>query len=855
MSKALVEEEVQKLRDLLNYHNYHYFVLDDPEISDNEYDGLFRQLKLLERDNPALIVSDSPTQRVGAKPLKTFSQISHEKPMLSLDKAFSAEEFAGFNRRVQERLELTGDIEYICEPKLDGIAVSLLYEHGVLVHGATRGDGVIGEDITQNIRTIPSIPLKLLGHNWPARIDIRGEIYMPKAGFHQLNKLVEARGEKGFANPRNAAAGSLRQLDSKITAARPLTMFCYGIGLFEGGDMPSNHGDILNRLGEWGLRINNMEVKVVKTVVGCEDYYRSLAERREDLAYAIDGIVYKVNDIQLQNKLGYVARAPRWAIAYKFPAEEALTVLKGVDFQVGRTGAITPVARLEPVSVGGVTVSNATLHNMDEIKRLDIKIGDTVVVIRAGDVIPKVSKVIQALRPTSVIDIEMPDKCPVCAAVVEKVSVKNEKEGVAHICVGRMGCKAQRKQAIIHFVSKSALGIDGLGSETVDMLVNEDLLMSPADLYALTYESIVSLEGFAHLSAVNLISSIEQSKKTSLERFVFGLGVPGVGQETARVLADKFGHIDNLRKAKKEVTKFIEGIAHETAQSIEDYFTHDGNSRVLDQLLGKYEVLPLGKGSYSQSFVDSLTFAGFIANLGVDGVGSIKAELIASHFNDFSELLSASDEQVWDALAEFRMGDSLNNIWGYIQQRVSNNQAVHSDSCVPVVSWLKQLPFSVSVAAQVRLSQEFASVSNLMSASFSVIRKALSVTNKNAFDSVSEALHNPKIREKLLLLESYLKEEGLHWGSMTLADKDTGDIRDDGSLADKKFVITGKFENISRDGLKETIRKHGGVVVTSISKSTTFLVVGDKPGSKRKKAEDLGVAIISIEQLNEIIGG
>ncbi|MDP0562775.1 MAG: NAD-dependent DNA ligase LigA [Candidatus Endonucleobacter sp. (ex Gigantidas childressi)] len=852
MPKVLVEEEVQQLRDQLHYHNHRYFVLDDPEILDNEYDGLFQQLKLLELDNPTLIVPDSPTQRVGGVPLKTFGQIHHEKPMLSLDNAFSSEEFANFNRRVQERLKLTGGVEFICEPKLDGIAVSLLYEHGLLIHGATRGDGLIGEDITQNVRTISSIPLKLSGNNWPKRIEVRGEIYMPKAGLQQLNKLAEDRGEKGFANPRNAAAGSLRQLDSRITATRPLTMFCYGIGIFEGGDMPNKHGDILTRLGEWGLRIN-MEVKVVKTLVDCGEYYRSLAERREDLAYAIDGIVYKVNDIQLQNQLGYVAKAPRWAIAYKFPAEEALTVLKGVDFQVGRTGAITPVARLEPVFVGGVTVSNATLHNMDEIKRLDIKIGDTVVVIRAGDVIPKISKVMQNLRPNSAIDIKMPDKCPVCAAAVEKVSVKNEKEGAAHICVGRMGCKAQRKQAIIYFASKKALGIEGLGSETIDILVNEDLLKSPADLYALTYESIVSLEGFAHLSAVNLISAIDQSKKTSLERFIFGLGIPGVGQETARVLAEQFGHIDNLRNTRKEVVEFIEGIAHDTAQSIEDYFTHDGNSKVLDQLLDKYEVLPIGKGSYSKYFVESLTFAGFIENLGIDGVGRIKAELLASYFHDFSELLSASDEQIWDALAEFRMAESLNNLWGYLQQKVSDIPAVNSDSYLSVVSWLKQLPFGVSVAAQERLSKEFDSVSNLMDADFSAIKKALSVTNKNVVGGVFEKLHNLKIRENLLLLESYLKEEGLHWGVVRLADKGIDEIRDDGSLIDKKFVITGKFETISRDALKETIRKHGGVVVTSISKNTSYLVVGEKPGSKREKAEDLGVAIITIEQLNEMI--
>ena len=382
-SQEDVEQEIQDLRQQINHHNHRYYVLDDPQISDAAYDQLLQRLKQLETDNPELITGDSPTQRVGAAPLKEFGQVLHEMPMLSLDNAFNEAELQDFNRRVKERLTATVDIEYACEPKLDGIAVSLLYEKGVLVRGATRGDGTTGEDITQNVRTIASIPLTLMGKGWPERLEVRGEIFMPKAGFEKMNARARARAEKVFVNPRNAAAGSLRQLDSRVTARRPLAMYCYSAGIVEGGSLPDKHADILELFRQWGLRINP-EMQVVTGIKACEDYYGQLAEKRQELPYEIDGIVYKVNDLALQKQLGFVARAPRWAIARKFPAQEEMTLLKDVEFQVGRTGAVTPVARLEPVFVGGVTVSNATLHNMDEIIRLDLKIGDTVIVHRGG---------------------------------------------------------------------------------------------------------------------------------------------------------------------------------------------------------------------------------------------------------------------------------------------------------------------------------------------------------------------------------------------------------------------------------------------------------------------------------------
>ena len=458
-----IAEEIIQLRQQINEHNHRYYVLDEPEIPDSEYDTLFSRLKLLEEKYPQQITADSPTQRVGATPLTAFGQVQHELAMLSLDNAFNEEEQLDFNRKVKERLNSTDEIEYACEPKLDGIAVSLLYENGILIRAATRGDGTTGEDITQNIRTIDAVPLRLLGSDWPRRLEVRGEVYMPKAGFTLLNQRASARGDKTFVNPRNAAAGSLRQLDSRITAKRPLSIYCYSAGIVEGGVLADKHSEILQSFKRWGLRVSP-ELKVVIGLNACEAYYQRMAEKRANLPYEIDGIVYKVNSIAQQQALGFVARAPRWAIARKFPAQEAVTVLKDVEFQVGRTGAITPVARLEPVFVGGVTVSNATLHNMDEVTRLDIKIGDSVVVLRAGDVIPKVDRVIHSRRPQNTRDIVFPKRCPICDSEIEH-------EETILRCAGGLFCSAQRKEAIKHFASRKAMDIDGLGDKLVEQLV------------------------------------------------------------------------------------------------------------------------------------------------------------------------------------------------------------------------------------------------------------------------------------------------------------------------------------------------------------------------------------------------
>ncbi|USE38617.1 NAD-dependent DNA ligase LigA [Endozoicomonas sp. SCSIO W0465] len=577
LSLELAEQEIPLLRQQINEHNYRYYVLDEPEIPDSEYDKLFIRLQSLESEYPQLITEDSPTQRVGGTPLKAFGQVRHELAMLSLENAFDEEDQADFNRRVKERLGIAEDVEYACEPKLDGIAVSLLYEGGLLVRAATRGDGTTGEDITQNIRTIESIPLKLIGDDWPQRLEVRGEVYMPKAGFAQLNRRASAKGEKIFVNPRNAAAGSLRQLDARITAKRPLTIYCYSAGVVDGGVLPDTHGEILACLKKWGLRVNP-ELQVVKGVQACEDYYQAMAEKRERLPYEIDGIVYKVNSIALQQALGFVARAPRWAVARKFPAQEAITTLKDVEFQVGRTGAITPVARLQPVFVGGVTVSNATLHNMDEIERLDIKIGDSVVILRAGDVIPKVDRVIHSMRPDDARDITFPDCCPVCDSELER------EEAILR-CSGGLFCSAQRKEAIKHFASRKAMDIDGLGDKLVEQLVNRKLIATVADLFSLSAPEVSSLERMGRKSAENLINALDQSRRTTFPRFIYSLGIREVGEATALGLASHYRDLNKLMAASLDDLQTVDDVGPVVAGHIEKFFRQEHNREVIDALL------------------------------------------------------------------------------------------------------------------------------------------------------------------------------------------------------------------------------------------------------------------------------
>lgn len=580
MSIEEVSRQIEALRAIINQHNYRYHVLDDPVIPDSEYDRLKRELEALESRHPELVSADSPTRRVGAQPLARFDQIRHEVPMLSLDNAFSQDELQDFERRIHDRLKSDVTIEYACEPKLDGIAVSLLYEDGVLVRGATRGDGQTGEDITLNVRTIPSIPLKLLGTGWPARLEVRGEVYMPRAGFMALNEKAMKTGEKTFVNPRNAAAGSLRQLDPRITAGRPLEMCCYSAGLVEGGTLPDKHGDILRQFQDWGLKINP-EMRIVTGIQACHDYYQKLMEKRDSLPCAIDGVVFKVNDLTLQQQLGSGIRAPRWAIARKFPAQEEMTLLKGIEFQVGRTGAITPVARLEPVFVGGATISNATLHNMDEVNRLDVRVGDTVIIRRAGDVIPQIVKVVLEKRPETALPSVLPEVCPVCGSDIER------SEEVVARCTGGLYCPAQRKEAIRHFASRKAMDIDGLGEKLIEQLVDKELVNTIADLFRLTTEQLVRLERMGARSATNLTSALKTARTTTLARFIYSLGIRGVGEATAATLANHLGTLEALMAASVEELQTVDDIGPVVAQHIVLFFQQTHNREVINALLAQ----------------------------------------------------------------------------------------------------------------------------------------------------------------------------------------------------------------------------------------------------------------------------
>ena len=578
-SSSVPEDNIQELRDQINHHNYLYYVLDEPSLPDAEYDRLMRELQALESDHPELVTSDSPTQRVGGAPLSGFTEVQHERPMLSLDNAMNAEEFAAFDQRVRDRLKSSEDIEYTCEPKLDGLAISLLYIDGLLERAATRGDGETGEDVTQNVRTIKNIPLRLIGEDVPERIEIRGEVYMPKGGFEAYNERAREQGEKVFANPRNAAAGSLRQLDSSITAKRPLEFCAYSLGVVsEEYTLPETHSATLEQIQQWGLRINE-EMRVVTGRENAEKFFAGLGEKRLSLGYEIDGTVFKVNSLALQNKLGFVARAPRWAIAYKFPAVEELTELLGVDFQVGRTGALTPVARLKPVHVAGVTVSNATLHNMDEIARLGVKIGDTVIIRRAGDVIPQVVSVVEERRPDTVIDIEMPDACPVCESHVEKV----EGEAVAR-CTGGLVCSAQRKEAIKHFASRKAMDVEGLGDKLIEQMVEAGLIDTLDDLFHLSVDEIAGLERMAEKSAQNVLNALEKSKQTTLARFIYALGIREVGVVTANNLAGYFGFLDRIMAATHEQLIAVDDIGDIVAAHIVNFFAEEHNRTVIEQL-------------------------------------------------------------------------------------------------------------------------------------------------------------------------------------------------------------------------------------------------------------------------------
>jgi DNA ligase (NAD+) len=579
MDKKEIQQSIDSLRRQINEHNYYYYVLDAPHIPDVEYDRLFSQLQQLEQTYPELITDDSPTQRVGARPSAAFAQIRHSVPMLSLNNAFSEHEVQAFDKRIRERLHLSADPAFFCEPKLDGLAVSIIYKQGRFSQAATRGDGVVGEDITANIKTIEAIPLRLRGDDCPPLLEVRGEVFMPKAGFARLNEQAARQGDKTFANPRNAAAGSLRQLDPRVTANRPLNFYSYGVGDVEGYELPATHHELLALLRQWGIPVCG-ENRLVPNEQACLAFHEEMLYKREKLPYDIDGVVYKVDEVALQRQLGFVSRAPRWALAHKFPAQEEITKVNAIEFQVGRTGALTPVARLEPVAVGGVTVSNATLHNINEVQHKDVRVGDSVIIRRAGDVIPEVVAVIKERRPAHTRPVTLPEHCPVCGSEVLHLP----DEAVAR-CVAGLYCPAQLKEAIKHFASRRMMDIEGLGDKLVEQLVERKLVHSIADVYRLSLADLTQLERMGQKSAENLLAALEKSKRTTLARFLFALGIREVGEATARVLAQYFGDFSKLRQANEETLQQVEDVGPVVAAHIVSFFHEPHNQQVIAQLL------------------------------------------------------------------------------------------------------------------------------------------------------------------------------------------------------------------------------------------------------------------------------
>lgn len=573
-----INKQINYLKSVIREHDHRYYVLDDPQISDHEYDSLLRELKNLEDSHPELITSDSPTQRVGGSPISEFNQIQHSKPMLSLGNAFGIDELEAFNKRINDTLD-ANDVEFNAELKFDGLAVTILYEKGIMKYAATRGDGSVGEDVTHNIKTIKTIPLKLHGENHPRTFEVRGEVLMDKNDFKELNEYQISLGQKTFANPRNAAAGSLRQLDPKITAKRKLKFYAYSLGQVDRDLELTNHTDILEYINNAGIPISSYSQRVVG-INQMQHFYEDILKKRNNLPFDIDGIVYKVNSIKNQENLGYVSKAPRWAIAYKFPAEEAETVVNDINIQVGRTGVITPVARLQPVFVSGVTITNATLHNEDEMLRKDIRIGDSVIVRRAGDVVPEVVRVIKEKRPSTAKVFKMPQYCPICNSQVIRIDGE-----AAQRCTGQLKCEAQAKQAISHYVSRKAMNIEGLGAKIIDHFFEKGMIKNISDIYQLDYEEIQKMEGFGEKSAENLRDAIELSKNTTLAKFIYALGIRNVGEATSKDIVKKLGTLENVMKASIDDFLEINDVGPVVAQSLHQFFQEDENKAIINNII------------------------------------------------------------------------------------------------------------------------------------------------------------------------------------------------------------------------------------------------------------------------------
>jgi len=658
-----VVEHAAELRRRLEDANYRYHVLDDPTLADAEYDRLMRELEGLEAQFPELAIADSPTRRVGARASGGFAEVTHAVPMLSLGNAFEQEgetdrekyrEVADFERRIEQTLDRREPI-FSVEPKLDGLAISLRYEDGIFVQGATRGDGAVGEDVTANLRTVKAIPLRLRGEGWPRVLEVRGEVIMPRAGFEAFNERARAAGEKPLANPRNGAAGSLRQLDPAITAKRPLAFFAYAVGVVEGGELPDTHSATLAKLRDWGFPVSP-EVSTAKGFKGLLTYFRKIGEKRDSLPYDIDGVVYKLDDYEGQRAMGFVSRAPRWAIAHKYPAQEQMTTVEAIEIQIGRTGAATPVARLTPVQVGGVTVTNATLHNADQVARLDVRVGDTVIVRRAGDVIPEVARVVEENRPAGTVAWKMPDVCPVCGS-----ELLREEGAAAYRCSGGLICAAQRKEALIHFASRRAMDIDGLGDRFVDALVEFDMVHTPADLYTLTVDRFVKMKTLADERdgstpetvkqgkvatkwAENLVDAIEASKKSTLPRFLFGLGIMHIGESTAKTLASWLGSLDFVRRTPAPVLRVLPDIGDEVATSIAAFFEQEGNQKVVDALLDA-GITFADEGAPSPKLRERLGLDVLLDAAKVSKLGPKSTGILAKNYASLDALVKAGEHQ------------------------------------------------------------------------------------------------------------------------------------------------------------------------------------------------------------------
>jgi DNA ligase (NAD+) len=788
-------ERAKELRETLERHNHAYYVLDTPAVPDAEYDRLFRELQALEAEHPELQSPDSPTRRVGGKPLPEFGQVAHRVPMLSIRTETDTEASGAqaFDARVRRELELTeadAPIEYAAELKFDGLAMSLRYEHGVLVQAATRGDGAVGEDVTQNIRTIRAIPLRLHGVDAPV-LEVRGEVYMRRDDFDKLNERQRAEGEKTFVNPRNAAAGAVRQLDPAIAARRPLSFFAYGLGEVQDWPLPTTHGDTLAAFAAMGLPVC-ADRTVTQGADGLIAFHQAIAAKRDSLPFDIDGVVYKVNRYDLQQRLGFVTREPRWAVAHKYPAQEMLTTVEAIEVQVGRTGAITPVARLTPVFVGGVTVTNATLHNEDEVRRKDVRVGDTVIVRRAGDVIPEVVAVVAERRPADTRPFVMPSRCPVCDSHV----VREPGEAVAR-CSGGLACRAQRVQAILHFAGRRMMDIEGLGDRYVERLVEFDYVVRVADLYRLTLADLLEMKRradekdgitpetvkqgqIATLWAENLLTSIAASKTPPLARFLFALGIRHVGESTAKVLADWLGSLSIIRRAPVPLLMALPDIGATVAEAIADFFAEPHNTEAVDQLLAA-GVIPTGEHPPAPALAPQLTWATLYGHLGITKLTDIRARQLAEIVPEGEALAAIGLPQA---------GDDL---------------------------------FSTSITPLAQAGTLPAPV----------------------VEEVLRWLDQPGQRKMLLNLAALRAE--------LLAAMPAGAEARETAVSGKTFVLTGTLPNLSREEAKDLIEAQGGKVSGSVSKKTHYVVAGSEAGSKLEKALALGVLVIDESQLKALL--